>query len=93
LIAFTKIVPHQYAVHHFEDSDGNVYDPRKGPLGDPTNSSSVLNRYVLDVDFIETLAVDNRTYEYNLNEKKRIIRVVKPEFMNAIVTQFRGLFA
>jgi hypothetical protein len=92
LFAFSKIVPYEYAVHHFEDTDGNILDPRSGPPNDPTNPSSILNRYVLDVDFIETLAVDNRTQEYITNENKRSIRVVKPEYMNAIVTQFRGLF-
>jgi Base plate wedge protein 53 len=92
LFAFSKIVPYEYAVHHFEDTDGNILDPRSGPPNDPTNPSSILNRYVSDVDFIETLAVDNRTQEYITNENKRSIRVVKPEYMNAIVTQFRGLF-
>jgi len=91
-IAFSRIQPYQYAIHHFEDNDGNTLDPRKGPPSDPTNDSSVLNRYVTETNFIEILAIDNRTEEYKLNDKKRLIRVVKPEFLSAIVTQFRSLF-
>jgi hypothetical protein len=92
LIAFTKMVPYEYAVHHFEDSDGNILDPRQGPPSDLNSPSSILNRYVSDPNFVEVLAINNRTQEYNINESKRNIRVPKPEFMNGIVTQFRGLF-
>lgn len=92
LIAFTKMVPYEYAVHHFEDSDGNILDPRQGPPSDTNSPSSILNRYVSDPNFVEVLAINNRTQEYNINESKRNIRVPKPEFMNGIVTQFRGLF-
>ncbi len=92
LFAFSKIVPYEYGVNHFEDSDGNVLDPRSGPPSDPTNPSSILNRYVSDIEFTETLAIDNRTQEFRDNDNKRSIRVVKPEFMSSIVTQFRSLF-
>ena len=94
LFAFSKIVPYEYAVHHFEDTDGNILDPRSGPPNDPTNPSSILNRYVTAIGFDDSLVtnIDNRTQEYIINENKRSIRVVKPEYMNAIVTQFRGLF-
>lgn len=92
VLAFSKIVPYEYAVNHFEDNDGNVLDPRNGPPSDPLNPSSVLNRYVSDVEFVETLAINNRTQEFKDNDKKRSIRVIKPEFMSSIVTQFRSLF-
>jgi hypothetical protein len=92
LFAFSKIVPYEYGVNHFEDSDGNVLDPRSGPPSDPTNPSSILNRYVSDIEFTETLAIDNRTQEFRDNDSKRLIRMVKPEFMSSIVTQFRSLF-
>jgi hypothetical protein len=92
LFSFTKIVPYEYAVHHFEDSDGNVLDPRSGTPSDPTNPSSILNRYVTNINFIESLAIDNRTQEFKDNDSKRSIRVIKPEFMGTIITQFRSLF-
>lgn len=92
LFAFSKIVPHEYGVNHFEDSDGNVLDPRNGPPSDPLNPSSVLNRYVSGIEFVETLAINNRTQEFKDNDKKRSIRVIKPDFMSSIVTQFRSLF-
>ena len=92
LFAFTKIVPYEYGVNHFEDSDGNVLDPRNGPPSDPLNPSSVLNRYVSGIEFVEILAISNRTQEFKDNDKKRSIRVIKPDFMSSIVTQFRSLF-
>jgi len=92
LFAFSKIVPHEYGVNHFEDSDGTILDPRKGPPSDPLNPSSVLNRYVSGIEFLETLAISNRTQEFKDNDKKRSIRVIKPDFMSSIVTQFRSLF-
>jgi hypothetical protein len=92
LFAFSKIVPYEYGVNHFEDNDGNLLDPRNGPPSDPTNPSSILNRYVTDIEFIQTLAIDNRTQEFKDNDSKRSIRMVKPEFMSSIVTQFRSLF-
>ena len=92
LFAFSKIVPHEYGVNHFEDSDGNVLDPRNGPPSEPSNTSSVLNRYVSGIEFVETLAINNRTQEFKDNDKKRSIRVIKPDFMSSIVTQFRSLF-
>ena len=92
LVAFTKMVPHQYAVHYFQDSEGNILDPRQGPPSDPTNPSSILNRYVNTTDFTEVLAVDNRTHEFDVNDAKRSIRMIKPEFMSPVITQFRSLF-
>jgi hypothetical protein len=92
LFSFTKAVPYEYAVHHFEDSDGNVLDPRSGTPSDPTNPSSILNRYVTNINFIQSLAIDNRTQEFKDNDKKRSIRIVRPEFMGTIITQFRSLF-
>jgi hypothetical protein len=106
LFLFTKVVPYEYAVHHFEDSDGNVLDPRD-PLVKPTNpedllsyridpyNPSVLSSYVNPVSSSEILAIStisNRTQEFKDNDKKRSIRVIKPDFMSSIVTQFRSLF-
>ena len=92
LFSFTKAVPYEYAIHHFEDSDGNVLDPRQGPPSDLNSPSSILDRYVKNLDFVEVLAIDNRTQEFKDNDKKRSIRVIKPEFMGTIITQFRSLF-
>ena len=92
LLAFSRIQPYEYSVDHFEDADGNTLNPRSGPPSDVTSTSSILNRYVTQVGFTEVLAIDNRTQEYKVNENKRTIRVIKPEFMSAIVTQFRSLF-
>jgi hypothetical protein len=96
-ILLTKIVPYEYAVHHFEDSDGNVLDPRTIPAYQPnTLARSILEYYTSDAiyNLTETVAmpIDNRTQEFKDNDSKRSIRMVKPEFMSSIVTQFRSLF-
>ena len=108
LFSFTKVVPYEYAVHHFEDSDGNVLDPRD-PLVKPTNpedllsyrlrldpyNPSLLSSYINPVNPPGTPAtpfISNRTQEFKDNDKKRSIRVIKPDFMSSIVTQFRSLF-
>jgi hypothetical protein len=95
LLLLTKVVPYEYAVHHFEDSDGNVLDPRQGPPSDVDSESSILDRYVnpgSNETVKTTLAISNRTQEFKDNDKKRSIRVIKPDFMSSIVTQFRSLF-
>ena len=91
-LCFSRLQPHQFAVHHFESNDGAVLDPRQGPPSEPTNPSSILNRYVTETGFVEVVAVDNRTYEQNKNDERRLIRMVKPEFVSAIQTQFRSIF-
>lgn len=92
LLAFSRVQPRQFSIHHFEDGQGNVLDPRIGPPSDPSNPSSILNRYVTETGFVDVVAVDNRTYEFDKNDEKRLIRVVKPEFISAILTQFRSIF-
>jgi hypothetical protein len=91
-LAFSKIVPTPFAVHHFEDADGNILNPRSGPPSDPTNPSSILNRYITETEFVESLSITNETEENRINDRKRSIRVVKPEFISAIITQFRSIF-
>jgi hypothetical protein len=92
ILAFSRVQPRQFSVHHFEDADGNVLDPRSGPPSDTLNASSILNRYVTQTGFVDVIGVDNRTYEFGKNDEKRLIRVVKPEFISAILTQFRSIF-
>lgn len=91
-LAFNRIQPHEYALNHFEDQEENVLDPRMGPPSEPTSASSILNRYVLQIGFVDVVSIDNRTQEFRINEKKRLIRVVKPEFLSPLLTQFRSLF-
>lgn len=100
LLAVTRFMPYQYAVHHFEDSEGIVLNPRSGPPSDINNPSSLLDRYVkYDPDpnntssvEVANLTVENRAYEFKVNDSKRLIRMIKPDYMSTIVTQFRSLF-
>jgi hypothetical protein len=91
-IAFARTVPYEYAVNHFEDTDGNVLDPRSGPPSDPTSTSSILNRYITQVGYSEPLEVTNRVQEFKNNDDRRLIRVMKPEFISPTLSQFRTIF-
>lgn len=94
-IAFAKKTPYEYGVNHFEDSDGNELNPRPIPdLNSPNPQwpSSLINRYVTGVDYIQPLDITNRVQEFRDNDEKRLIRVIKPEFIGPILSQFRTIF-
>lgn len=91
-LAFAKTTPYEYGVHHFEDTDGNVLDPRSGPPSDPTSTSSILNRYITQVEYNEPLDITNRVQEFKNNDEKRLIRMIKPEYISPILSQFRTIF-
>lgn len=92
ILAFSKTTSYEYAVDHFEDSDENTLDPRSGPPSDPTSTSSILNRYITGVGYTEPLDITNRVQEFRDNDGKRLIRVIKPEFISPILSQFRTIF-
>lgn len=91
-MAFSKSVLYEYALNHFEDSDGNTLNPRSGPPSDSSSTSSILNRYITQVGYTEPLDIENRTQEFKDNDNKRLIRVIKPEFIGPILSQFRTIF-
>jgi hypothetical protein len=91
-LAFAKNISYEYAANHFEDTDGNILDPRSGPPSDPSSTSSILNRYITQVGYSQPLDVDNRTQAFKDNDAKRLIRVMKPEFISPMLSQFRTIF-
>ena len=67
------------ALHHFSEdgsSDSDWVDP-----WDPTEN--YLNGYINSS--IDTYAVTNYSHHYNKNEAKREIKLIKPEYINAII--------
>lgn len=92
ILAFSKKTSYEYGVNHFEDSSENPLDPRSGPPSDPTSTSSILNRYITGVGYTEPLDITNRVQEFRDNDGKRLIRVIKPEFIGPILSQFRTIF-
>lgn len=66
-------------IHHYEDSDGNVVDA-------PNTIISPSGRTSGPAD-----AITNFVYEERLNDQKRVIDVIRVEYVEQIVTEFKEL--
>ena len=66
-------------IHHYEDSDGNVVDA-------PNTIISPSGRTSGPAD-----AITNFVYEERLNDEKRVIDVIRVEYVEQIVTEFKEL--
>jgi hypothetical protein len=51
------------------------------------------NKYEVDSDASGATAVSNYIYEETLNDSKRTIRIMQPEFVNLVVDEFKRLLA
>lgn len=80
-----------YSIHHFEDVDGNYIDPRSTVDGrDYVQEYSYVYQYATQE--AEEYVITNRDYEMSLNDKKRDIVLLLPEYKNAIVSKISRLF-
>ena len=66
-------------IHHYEDSDGNVVDA-------PNTIISPSGRTSGPAD-----AITNFVYEERLNDQKRVIDVIRVEYVEQIVNEFKEL--
>jgi len=66
---------HEYDTHHYEKSPEGVH---------------IDAQFCLNVYGENALLVTNYEHEYKLNEDKRIIKVVKPEYISAFVLNYLG---
>ena len=101
----------QYALHHFEKSDGEVMSPLYRPTSLANDGSrqksfsSLIDRYVLGRVEIIDMGVDdnndslgyansitNISHEETVNEKKRNIKIMRPEYIDPLLRDFRKLF-
>jgi len=76
----------EYSVHHFEN-EGQYFDPRDY---DEEEQSTLIRRYVLG--FAEEYLITNKTYEQLLNDKKRDIVLILPEYKDVVISKIRKLF-
>lgn len=67
------------ALHHFETPLGVDLDPYAGPLQSYLNNTD------------ETYVITNRQYEEKVNDSKRLIYLVRPEYMTTFQTRLTGL--
>ena len=89
-----------YALHHFEDSDGNVLDPYEDFVG-RTLSRTSLTDSALSENFMlksyieessDTNVIVNRVYEDNLNDDKRNIKILKIEYVQRAIDAYLNIF-
>jgi hypothetical protein len=66
-------------IHHYEDSDGNVVDA-------PNTIISPSGRTSGPAD-----AITNFVYEERLNDQKRVIDIIRVEYVEQIVNEFKEL--
>ncbi len=66
-------------IHHYEDSDGNEVDA-------PNTIISPSGRTSGPAD-----AITNFVYEERLNDKKRVINVIRVEYIEQIINEFKNI--
>lgn len=79
------------ALHHFEDADGNILDPRGIANSVPyTETQTYLYKYIIGDDL--TFTVSNFQNELNTNDKKRDIILLNPEYKQLFLAKLSRLF-
>lgn len=71
-------------VHHWEDHDGDIISGFMSQSG-----SWISDKYMKDGVMTNGLSVSNREYEIRVNEAKRKIKVIMPEYIAPFVSKFR----
>lgn len=91
----------KYGLHHFEKEDGEIISPHFTP----NQAASMIDRFVLGkVEYFD-LGIDssgeslgyaniitNIQYEEAKNDSKRKIKVMRPEYIDPVLRDFRRLF-
>ncbi len=88
---------HIYDTHHYEDDSGNIIDYpliiENGQYFRLINGSKVaINQKLIFNNQIDQVCIPitNYDYEHRINESKRNIKLLKPEFLDTIVSQFNS---
>ena len=95
----------KYAVHHFQDADTGETIDHHTPIGSPlrfddargNETSSVIDGYIGGAEVISlqnstVAAVNNYNHEIAVNDKKRIINVMRFELVDLIIKEMRETF-
>lgn len=84
------------ALHHFADNEGDILDPR-GSIDPYRDAQGVVVRALIYSDPVLRQnpiflgAVNNTDYEYDKNEQKRKIDLLKPYYIDSVLKQFSTL--
>ncbi len=101
----SKVVDGRFAVHHFEDSDGNVLNPLATPPNDDgvqfpltstnldTNSTVGWSSTVLYnyINGSSLYVVTNQDYEEKINNNKRQIRIPRKQVIDQIYKEYKDI--
>lgn len=92
----------KYAVHHFQDADTGETIDHHTPIGSPlrfddargNETSSVMDGYLGGAEIVAlqkstVVAVNNYNHEVSLNDRKRIINVMRFELVDLIIKEMR----
>lgn len=78
------------SVHHFEDEFGNTINHLPSPL-DPTEVSP-LDAYVNQTEMVGYSPISNTLYEEKQNEIKSVIKILRVEFAQQIISDSQKVF-
>jgi hypothetical protein len=82
-----------YALHHFEDDDGNWLNPYNNLDNDTSFESSYLYYYIHNAHSGLTVnAISNRQHEIAINDRKRLIKILKPQYVQYVLQELNALF-
>jgi len=87
------------SVHHFADATGNYLDPLSNPngvfVGQQDSGVTVVYTDTNIENYInsstDTFVITNREYEDDQNEKRREIKILKPEFVSAVSDELNNV--
>lgn len=92
---------HLYDIHHYEDQNGNkidnplFYDEIANKFYRIINNERIYinsNLIIQSQDNSKTYKeVSNWQYEINMNEKRRTIKLLRPEYLDAVLDEFNDL--
>ena len=86
-----------YSIHHYEDDNGNIVDYPIIVDDETGDFYRIINDQYIQInkDLIyqhqlscSYIPITNYDYEVRINENKRNIKLLKPEFLNTVVEQF-----
>jgi hypothetical protein len=75
----------QYAVHHFEDVNGIQISPL-------FPDTTLMTSYVTQTELGSQTAITNFDFEERENDRKRLIKVLRPEYAKKVVDELETVF-
>lgn len=93
---------HLYDIHHYEDSEGNIVD-NPAIFDDETekyyriiNGEKIfINANLLsfgEQEYSKSYkGITNWSYEVSINEKKRTIKLLRPEYLDTVIDEFNDM--